>query len=60
MPKFLVTAIRTTVCEFEVEAESEMKAYDSLDDWISDDFEEFIVDQKWDYTFEEVEEDTNA
>ena len=60
MSKFLVTAIRTTVCQFEVEAESEMKAYDSLDDWIADDFEEFIVDQKWDFDFEEVEETANV
>lgn len=55
MSKFLVTAIRTTVCQFEVEAEDSEAAYDSLDDWIAEDFEQFVVDQKWDFDFEELE-----
>lgn len=60
MSKFLVTAIRTTVCQFEVEAETEKQAYDSLDGWIADDFEQYVVDNKWDYDFEKVEETVDA
>jgi hypothetical protein len=47
MAKFIVKATSTKVYEVEVEAEDEMDAIKQLDDWISDDFEEYQVDAKW-------------
>lgn len=49
MAKFIVTATSTKVYEVEVEAEDEMAAIKSLDDWIADDFEEYEVDARWDF-----------
>lgn len=49
MAKFIVKATLTKEYEIEVEAEDEMKAIESLDDWIADDFEEYQVDARWDF-----------
>lgn len=48
MPKYLVTAKLLNTYEIEVEAADEGAALDSLDDWISDDFEDFLINQQWD------------
>ncbi len=47
MPKHVVTAVRTTTYEVEVDADSPASAIDKLDDWISDDFEPFEVAGHW-------------
>jgi phosphotransferase system HPr-like phosphotransfer protein len=49
MAKFIVRAKLTKDYEIEVEAEDEMKAIESLDDWIADDFEDFEVGARWDF-----------
>ena len=55
MPKYLVTAIKSIVCQFEVESDSPENAYKSLDDWVSDDFEQHEVKRRWDIDVEETE-----
>lgn len=47
MPKYTVTAILTKTYQIEVEADDEMKAIESLDDWIADDFEDYETDALW-------------
>jgi hypothetical protein len=47
--KFVVEATLTKHYEIEVEAEDAMKAIESLDDWIADDFEDYEVGAKWDF-----------
>lgn len=47
MTKYIVTAVRTTTYEVEVDAESPGAAISQLDDWISDDFEDFEVAGHW-------------
>jgi hypothetical protein len=47
MTKITVRATSIKVYEVEVEAEDEMKAIESLDDWISDDFEDYQVSASW-------------
>lgn len=49
MAKYKVCATRTHEYEVEVEANSEDEAITKLDDWISDDFEDFEVSAKWDF-----------
>jgi hypothetical protein len=49
MAKFTVMATLTKDYEVEVEAEDAMKAIESLDDWIADDFEDFEVGARWDF-----------
>ncbi len=49
MEKHIVRATLTKHYEIEVEAEDPMKAIESLDDWIADDFEEYQVGAKWDF-----------
>lgn len=49
MEKFTVRATSTKYYEVEVEAKDEADAIAQLDDWISDDFEEFQVGAKWDF-----------
>jgi hypothetical protein len=57
MTKFKIEAKSTKWFEVEVEAEDELSAYAQLDDWISDDFEEFETGGVWE--FEIIEEETN-
>jgi hypothetical protein len=47
MNKYLVTAVRTTVYQVTVEATDEQDAHASVEDWIDDDFQPFITDNKW-------------
>lgn len=54
MAKYLVTATRTTVCQVEVEADTLEEAEEYMDSWIADDFEEYIVDNKWYIDVEEI------
>ena len=49
MEKFTVKATLTKEYEIEVEAEDEMEAIKSLDDWMADDFEDFEVGARWDF-----------
>jgi phosphotransferase system HPr-like phosphotransfer protein len=49
MEKFIVRATLTKNYEVEVEAEDAMKAIESLDEWIADDFEDFEVGARWDF-----------
>jgi hypothetical protein len=49
MEKFIVKATLTRNYEIPVEAENEMDAIKKLDDWISDDFEDFEVTAGWDF-----------
>ena len=45
----MVKATLTRDYEIPVEAENEMDAIKKLDDWISDDFEDFEVNARWDF-----------
>jgi hypothetical protein len=56
MPKYTIEAISTKWFEVEVEAEDELSAYAKLDDWISDDFEEFETGGQWEFNVIEPEE----
>ena len=47
MPKYLVTAYRIAEYQVEVEAENERSALESLDNWVSDDFEDYEVQVEW-------------
>jgi len=47
MDSYVVTAVRTTTYEVEVNADSPASAIEKLDDWISDDFEPFEVAGHW-------------
>jgi hypothetical protein len=49
MPKFIVEAIKTEWFEVEIEAEDEVSAYAELDEWISDDFEDYSVNAQWEF-----------
>jgi hypothetical protein len=55
MTKYVIEAKSTKWFEVEVEAEDELSAYAQLDDWISDDFEEFETGGLWE--FEVIETD---
>ena len=46
--KFIVTAKLLNTYEIEVMATDAGAAIDSLDEWISDDFEDYLVHQQWD------------
>ncbi len=56
MAKFKIYATRIHKYELTVEAEDEEQAYKSMDDMISDDFENFEVDARWEFAIEEEEE----
>jgi hypothetical protein len=49
MGKYLIVATRTSEYEIEVEAEDEQSALATLDEWIADDFEEYIRQNAWDF-----------
>lgn len=55
MAKFIVEAIRTIWYEVEIEAEDEVGAYAELDEWISDDFEDFETNGSWEFEITEIE-----
>jgi hypothetical protein len=55
MAKYKVTATRTHWYEVEVEADSEMDAIKSLDDWIADDFEDYETNAQWDFEADKEE-----
>lgn len=57
MAKYLIEATRTHWYEVEVEATSEEEAYNQLDDWIAEDFEEFQTNAQWDFEIIPQEED---
>ena len=52
MTKYLITAVRTTTHEIEVEADSPQEAHESLAEWIADDFEPYITQNAWDFEIE--------
>jgi hypothetical protein len=56
MAKFIVEAVKTEWFEVEIEAEDEVDAYAQLDDWISDDFEDFSVNAQWEFSAVELED----
>ena len=47
MPKYTVTATLTATYEVEVDATDPSSAIAQLDNWISDDFEEYQTDARW-------------
>ena len=49
MPKYLIVATRVSEYEILVEADDEQSALATLDDWIADDFEEYIQQNTWDF-----------
>lgn len=57
MPKYIIEATRTHWYSVEVDAVDELSAYAELDDWISDDFEDFETNAQWE--FEVVEDGEN-
>jgi len=52
MPKYLVTATKTIEYQIPVEAEDESAAYESLNEWITDDFEPYEQFAEWDFEVE--------
>ena len=58
MNKYIIEATRTIWYEVEVEADDEVSAYAELDDWISDDFENFETAGQWEFNIIEKEEET--
>jgi hypothetical protein len=57
MPKYKIQATRTQWYEIEVEASDEEAAYHELDDWVSDDFEDFQVNAQWEFDVAQVDGD---
>ena len=55
MAKYFIEAYRTTTYEIEVEAVDEQEALESISEWIADDFEPHLVDNKWDFDVMEDE-----
>jgi hypothetical protein len=49
MPKYMIVATAKNEYEIEVEADDEQSALATLDDWIADDFEEYIQQNTWDF-----------
>ena len=47
--EYTVTAKLLNTYEIKVMATDEAAALDSLDEWIADDFEDFIINQQWDF-----------
>jgi hypothetical protein len=46
--KFIVTAKLLNTYEIEVMATDAAAAIDSLDEWVAEDFEDYLVNQQWD------------
>lgn len=53
--KYRITAIQTNVFEIEVEADNQQEAYESLNEWIEDDFDQHRTQSSWDFDIEENE-----
>jgi hypothetical protein len=49
MGKFIIVATRTTEYEIDITAFDEQEALEKLNDWISDDFEPYIIQNTWDF-----------
>ena len=49
MTKHTVRATLTREYEIEVDAKDPASAIEKLDDWISDDFEDYEINAKWDF-----------
>ena len=49
MGKWIVVATRTSEYEIDIEAADEREALSKLNNWISDDFEPFIIQNTWDF-----------
>lgn len=49
MGKWIVVATRTSEYEIDIEAADEQEALSKLDNWISDDFEPYIIQNTWDF-----------
>jgi hypothetical protein len=49
MTKYTIEAKRTIWYEVEIEAEDESSAYEQLDEWIADDFEDFETAGCWEF-----------
>jgi hypothetical protein len=47
--KYTITATLTKTYEIKVNATDPQNAIDQLDEWISDDFEDFETDAKWEF-----------
>lgn len=56
MPKYYLTAIRTTTYEVSLEADSLEEALKAVDDWIADDFEPYQTDNRWSINADEGDE----
>lgn len=46
--EYTVTARLMNTYEIKVMATDESSALDSLDEWVAEDFEDFIINQQWD------------
>lgn len=57
MPKYYLTAVRTTVYEVSLEADSLEDALESVDDWIADDFEPYQTSNHWSIDADEDEDE---
>lgn len=49
MPKYMIVATAKNEYEIEVEADDEQSALATLDDWIADDFQDFLIQGTWDF-----------
>lgn len=49
MPKFVVMATLEKEFAIHLEADNEQEALQQLDDWIADDFDDFVINSKWDF-----------
>ena len=49
MPKFEIEATLTKRYRIAVDAENSSEAIAQLDDWISDDFEEYEIGAEWEF-----------
>lgn len=62
MPKYAIYATRTNWYKVEVEATNKDQAYKQVEDWVSDDFEDYQTQAEWYFDVEEVKtkESNNA
>lgn len=62
MPKYAIYATRTNWYKVEVEATNKDQAYKQVEDWVSDDFEDYQTHAEWYFDVEEVKtkESNNA
>lgn len=56
MPKYKIEAALTRTYELELSGDDEFEAWEKTHDWISDDFDIYQTDAKWDWNvLEETE-----